>query len=263
MKPNGLEVARKAVEIWNNGNGPTYNQMDCQAFVEECINQCGGSMEYAGSNDMARNAIVWMGTLDNALFEGKLVPGAGLLIHEDDESGLPDRYRGDGLGDFSHVGLYVGDELAIKDKKTKTSLFKRICNVIHSGATFGRVSGSTLQNGWTHVVWFKDVDYGEEVTPGISLGASVSDEYSAAYDEEGFETDNAPEEGTYEVIPATVYAENGKPVKIRSKPSTNSDLYWTREVGTQVEVLERGNTWCKVRSRSRVGYMMTKFLIFG
>lgn len=257
-KPTGLEVAQTAIDIWKTRT--SYDQMDCQAFIEASVNHAGGSMAYAGSNDMARNAIVWMGTIENAEAEGKLVPGAGLMIHEDDESGLPAQYQGDGLGDFSHVGLYIGDDLAIKDY-AKGAIFKRTCNAIHSSSSMGRVAGTTLQNGWTHVVWFKDIDYGEEVTPGVTLGVGL-ETTDPAYDEDGNETEEAPEEGTYEVIPATVYAQNGKPVKIRSKPDVSSDLYWTREVGTVLEVLDKGKTWCKVRSRSRVGYMMTKFLRF-
>ena len=257
-KPTNLEVAQNAVSIWKEGH--TYADMDCQDFVEEAVQRAGGTMEYSGSNDMARNAIVWMGTIENAEAEGKLVPGAGLMIHEDDESGLPAKYQGDGLGDFSHVGLYIGDDLAIKDY-AKGAIFKRTCNAIHSSSSIGRVAGTTLQNGWTHVVWFKDIDYGEEVTPGVTLGVGL-ETTDPAYDEDGNETEDAPEEGTYDVIPATVYADNGKPVKIRAKPSTNCDLYWTREVGTELEVLEKGETWCKVRSRSRIGYMMTKFLQF-
>lgn len=258
-KPTGLEVAQTAIDIWKTR--PSYDQMDCQAFIEASVYHAGGSMAYAGSNDMARNAIAWMGTLDNAIADGKLVPGAGMMIHEDDESNLPAKYQGDGLGDFSHVGLYIGDELAVKDY-AKGAILRRTCNVIHSSSSMGRVAGSTLQNGWTHVVWFKEIDYGVEVTPGVTLGATVDANVTPAYDDDGNETENAPQEGTYDVTPATVYSENGKPVKIRSKPNVSSDLYWTREVGTILEVLDKGETWCKVRSRSRVGYMMTKFLRF-
>ena len=60
------------------------------------------------TNDMARRA-AWLGTLDEARAQGRLVPGAGLLIREETEANLPARYAGDGLGDFSHVGLYVGE----------------------------------------------------------------------------------------------------------------------------------------------------------
>lgn len=260
MSPTNMEVANKAIEIWGT-EYPSYAEMDCQKFVEESVNRCGGNMDYRGSNDMARNGIVWMGTIENARAQGKLVPGAGLMIHEDDESGLPARYKGDGLGDFNHVGFYLGDELAIEDFP-KGGIFRRKCDAIHSSQSMGRVAGSTLQNGWTHVVWFKDIHYGEDVMPGVTLGVDLSPDFYEPYDKEGLETENAPEAGTYDVILATVYSDNGKPVALRAKPSTTCTLYWARDVGTEVEVLEKGATWCKVRSRSRVGYMMTKFLRF-
>ena len=84
-KPTGAMVAAKAVAAVSEGH--TYAEMDCQALVEYCVNQCGGKMAYAGSNDMARN-VAYLATLENAKAEGKLVPGAGLLIHNEDESDL-------------------------------------------------------------------------------------------------------------------------------------------------------------------------------
>lgn len=238
-----------------------YSVIDCQAFVEACVNDSGGNMSYAGSNDMARNGVVWLGTLDNAIAEGKLVPGAGVMIHEDNEDDLPKQYKGDGLGDFNHVGIYLGDEYSVEDyAKGKTS--KRVCNVAHSSSSMTRVSGSTIRNGWTHVVWFKDIDYGVDVVPGVTIGATISDSNDQIYDVMDNETVDTPEIEQLDSVQAIVYAVNGKPVKLREKPSTNSNLYWEREVGTVLEVLEKGDTWCKVKSRSRVGYMMTKFLQF-
>ncbi len=259
MKPSGALVAQKAVEIWTRR--PTYKQMDCQAFVEQAVKDAGGRMDYAGSNDMARNAVCWTGTIENAKIAGKLVPGAGLLIHEDDESGLPAKYRGDGLGDFSHVGLYLGDEYAVSDKP-KGSIINKKCDCVHSSSSMGRVAGTTLKNGWTHVVWFKEIDYGVEAKPGVELGYGLEENPAKPYDDEGFENEDAPAENSYESEPAVVFAENGKPVKLRKRPSTSCSTYWNRNVGTAVEVLEHGDNWCKVRSRSRVGYMMTKFLMF-
>ena len=106
------------------------------------------------------------GTLDEARAQGRLVPGAGLLIREATEANLPARYAGDGLGDFSHVGLYVGENaLTDTDKNGR----RRACDVVHSSATMGRVAGSTLQNGWTHALWFSEIDYA--VTAGAGAGA--------------------------------------------------------------------------------------------
>lgn len=106
MKPTGESIATAAVQAV--GVGYTYDEMDCQAFIEHCARQAGGSMDYSGSNDMSRRA-AWLGTLAQARAQGRLVPGAGVLIREETEANLPARYAGDGLGDFSHVGLYVGE----------------------------------------------------------------------------------------------------------------------------------------------------------
>lgn len=163
MKPTANQVARAATLAAHVGY--TYDELDCQAFVEHCVRQAGGRMDYLGTNDMARRA-AWLGTLDEARAQGRLVPGAGLLIREATEANLPARYAGDGLGDFSHVGLYVGENaLTDTDKNGR----RRACDVVHSSATMGRVAGSTLQNGWTHALWFSEIDYA--VTAGTGAGA--------------------------------------------------------------------------------------------
>lgn len=164
MKPTGNQVARAATLAAHVGY--TYDELDCQAFVEHCVRQAGGRMDYLGTNDMARRA-AWLGTLDEARAQGRLVPGAGLLIREATEANLPARYAGDGLGDFSHVGLYVGENaLTDTDKNGR----RRACDVVHSSATMGRVAGSTLQNGWTHALWFSEIDYA--VTAGAGVGGT-------------------------------------------------------------------------------------------
>lgn len=164
MKPTANQVAQAATLAAHVGY--TYDELDCQAFVEHCVRQAGGRMDYLGTNDMARRA-AWLGTLDEARAQGRLVPGAGLLIREATEANLPARYAGDGLGDFSHVGLYVGENaLTDTDKNGR----RRACDVVHSSATMGRVAGSTLQNGWTHALWFSEIDYA--VTAGAGAGGT-------------------------------------------------------------------------------------------
>ena len=62
----------------------------------------------------------------------------------------------------------------------------------------------------------------------------------------------------------TVWADNGKPVKLRAKPSTNCGVYDDVPVGAVVTLVEYGETWCKVNYGTRKGwYMMTKFLGVG
>ena len=258
MKPTGKSVAAAAVQ--SVGVGYTYDEMDCQAFIEHCVKQAGGSMDYSGSNDMARKA-VWMGTLENAKAAGKLVPGAGMLIHEDTESNLPAKYRGDGLGDFSHVGLYVGeDALTDTDKNGQ----KRSCNVVHSSSSMGRVAGSTLKNGWTHVMWFSEIDYGADVQPGVEIGAEISQETTVdANGAEGGLTAGTPAASAERY--ATVVSPDGNPVKLRKSASQKEPVYWKVNNGARVLVERERDGWSLVTAictdgYTRRAYMMSQFL---
>lgn len=258
MKPTGESVAAAAVQAV--GVGYTYDEMDCQAFVEHCVKQAGGSMDYNGSNDMARNA-VWLGTLENAKAAGKLVTGAGILIHEDTEANLPAKYRGDGLGDFSHVGLYVGENaLTDTDKNGQ----KRSCDVVHSSKTMGRVAGSTLKNGWTHVMWFPEIDYGEDVQPGVDIGAEISQDTTVddTGDVDGL-TAGTPAASAERY--ATVTSPDGNPVKLRKTASQKEPVYWLVNNGARVLVEREKDGWALVTAictdgYTRRAYMMSQFL---
>ena len=264
MRPTGKSVAAAAVQAV--GVGYTYDEMDCQAFVEHCVKQAGGRMDYRGSNDMARHA-VWLGTLENAQAEGMLRPGALLFIHEEDENALPARYAGDGLGDFSHVGLYVGaDALSDTDKSGR----RRSCDVVHSSATMGRVAGSTLQNGWTHVGWACEIDYGEEAAPGVELGAGIDQGVVGGSAASGGAaavgddlTAGAPAAGTERY--AVVASPDGGPVKLRRSASRDEPLYWLVNAGARVRVECERDGWALIRAictdgHTRRAYMMAQYL---
>ena len=150
-KPTGEAVVQAAIRLVDR----SYDEMDCQGMIEEAVRKAGGSMSYSGSNAMAR-AVSGLTTLKEAKKAG-LRPGMALFIHEDGGD-YPTKYHADGLGNFSHVGLYAGEDALIDtDKYGKP----RSCNVVHSSATMGRVAGSTLQNGWTHAGYFREIEYGD------------------------------------------------------------------------------------------------------
>lgn len=241
MKPTANQVARAATAAAHVGY--TYEEMDCQAFIEHCVRQAGGSMDYRGSNDMARGA-AWLGTLSQARAQGRLVPGAGVLIREETEENLPARYAGDGLGDFSHVGLYVGEgALTDTDKNGRM----RSCDVAHSSATMGRVAGSTLQSGWTHVLWFPEIDYGASGGAGT---AAAGDGLTAGASPARF---------------ATVVSPDGNPVKLRKSASREETLYWLVGAGARVEVERTRDGWSLIRAlctdgRTRRAWMMDRYL---
>lgn len=151
-KPTGAQVAAQALQYAQEKR--SYQEMDCQAMIEAAVRACGGKMDYTGSNAMAR-AVTGLMPLSEAKKAGLQV-GMALFIHEDGGS-YPAKYHADGLGNFSHVGLYAGENaLTDVDKKGR----ERACNVVHSSASMGRVAGSTLANGWTHAGYFKEIDYG-------------------------------------------------------------------------------------------------------
>ena len=68
-----------------------YSKMDCQAFVEEVLADCGvrnsngKRYNWKGSNDMWRNALKWRGTIKDALDKfGHIPDGAWLFIIKND-----------------------------------------------------------------------------------------------------------------------------------------------------------------------------------
>ena len=256
MKPTANQVARAATLAAHVGY--TYDELDCQAFVEHCVRQAGGAMDYLGTNDMARRA-AWMGTLAAARAQGHLVPGAGLLIREETDANLPARYAGDGLGDFSHVGLYVGpDALTDTDKNGSA----RSCDVVHSSATMGRVAGSTMANGWTHVMWFSEIDYGNEAGLGVDHGADSDDVADGMDISDGL---TAGTSATSVKRYAVVVSPDGGPVKLRKSASKDESLYWHVNPDARVQVEHERDGWALIRAictdgHTRRAYMMSKFL---
>ena len=138
-KPTGAQVVAQALQYAQEKR--SYQEMDCQAMIEAAVRACGGKMDYAGSNAMAR-AVTGLMPLSEAKKAGLQV-GMALFIHEDGGS-YPAKY---------HAGE---NALTDVDKKGR----ERACNVVHSSASMGRVAGSTLANGWTHAGYFKEIDYG-------------------------------------------------------------------------------------------------------
>lgn len=284
MKPRAVQLARAAVQAV--GVGYTYDEMDCQAFIEHCARQAGGAMDYLGTNDMARRA-AWLGTLSQAQAEGRLVPGAGLLIREETEENLPARYASGGLGDFSHAGLYVGPDALTDTDKTGRM---RSCDAVHSSATRGRVAGSTLQNGWTHVLWFPEIDYGASggtgnaaagagttVTgttgttgaPGTGAGANTTTGGTPGAGATGAPGITTPTPtltaGTVPTVYATVVSPDGGPVKLRRSASAEETLYWLVGAGARVLVERTEGAWSLITAictdgHTRRAWMMDRYL---
>ena len=147
--------------------GTSYSQMDCQAFVEQCLRDCGLDRNLAGSNawfrEVMKNGAIM--TPEECVRElGKVPAGAFLFILNQDGK-EPAKYRPDGLGNASHIGLCTG----------------RGEGAIHSSVSRGCVAeskfkGKTISGGWNRVgLWnWVSYDYGSgKQTPREPAAASA------------------------------------------------------------------------------------------
>lgn len=107
--------------------GVPYSKLDCQAFVEEVLKDCGvrkpdgTSYNWKGSNSMWRNALKWKGTIADCMTEFGCIPiGAWVFIVKHD-GGEKDRGYNDNEGNASHVGIYCSNSSEPVRDSTKTS----------------------------------------------------------------------------------------------------------------------------------------------
>lgn len=216
---------------------PTYEEGHDGSDGEcDCIGMCRGGLIRGGATDVtnmkgtnlaARKTIVDLQELQSSaqLMIGDVV----LKVRDKDDPNmpLPNRYRKGGYDYDPKWG-----ETNFTHIGTVTSVYPLV--ITHMTTPSAKKDSSI--KGWSY--------FGE--LPWV--------EYKAAPE--------PPPEPDPEIITAIVYAENGKPVKMRAKPSTKCKLYWEVPVGSRVIVDSRGEEWSKITWNDMEGYMMTKFLQF-
>jgi len=260
--------------------GRSYEEMDCQAFVEKCMADVGYLRDLGGSNSWYRECLKngWTGTPEECTKEFGSVPkGALLFILEPVSASTPAKFRNDGIGDATHMGIVTG----------------RNEGAIHSSSSRGCVAtskfkGKTIPNGgWNRVGLLNAFDYGITVNwvlDHIGLGGTAQQGTAEQGDgrNEGtvppvpcsagteglsptflYPTSQQPtkEETTMNVI---IHADNGGSVKLRqsSDPKRSGYSIWEEiPSGTKAEVLQSGENWSRIRVGSRTGWMMSKFLV--
>ena len=202
--------------------GVPYSKLDCQAFVEACLKDIGISKNLPGSNAWYRT-MTWTGTPEECRASfGKIPVGAFLFILAQD-GGEPDKYKSDGIGNASHIGIYTGTGKG----------------AWHSSASVGMVceskfNGKSIKGGWNRIGLWDALNY--------DLGSIQ------------------PANGGNKMT-AKVWADNGGTVNMRTGSSAESGLITRVPIGAVVTVLESGVTWSKITYENWTGYMMTKFLM--
>lgn len=226
--------------------GRSYEEMDCQAFVEKCMSDCGLRMDLGGSNSWYREVMRngWTGTPEECVrVFGQIPKGALLFILEKVGLKTPEKFRHDGIGDATHIGIKTG----------------RGEGAIHSSYSRGCVAESKFKDktipdgGWNRVGLYDRFDYGKSVNwllEHIGIGEAPQTE--------------TKKEG--KSMNATVTApKSGQTVNLRKKP--DGDLVERIPDGTEAELTGRtktgrnGEEWAEVTAAGKTGWMMAKFLI--
>lgn len=110
--------------------------VDCSGAFVYAMNRHGMSI-YHGSNTIWRAYLTEKGAIDGE-------PPLGAAVFKNRASGRePEKYRGDGIGDMYHIGLYAGDGVVLEARSPEA----------------GFVEGE-IGRGWTHWGLVKGIDYG-------------------------------------------------------------------------------------------------------
>lgn len=194
--------------------------MDCQKFVEKCLEAVGVKMDLAGSNAWYR-AMGWIGTPEECrnLF-GRIPDGAFLFILKQDGGEVKRGYT-DGIGNASHIGIYTGS---------------RGKGAIHSSESVGMVcesvfSGKSIRGGWNRVgLWMDGLDYGTGGGGGKTVTTMIT------------------------------WADNDKPINMRVRKSTGAQLAGQIPQGEIIEAEDNGDGWSWVHWNGKAGYVLSRFL---
>lgn len=110
-----------------------YADADCQAFCEIVLkdigvrDSSGKPYNWKGSNDIARNACSWIGTKEDCIKQfGEIPLGSWAFIWENKTGKEKERGYYDNKGNYSHIGIYVGQNIVRDSTRYKDSSGKTV-----------------------------------------------------------------------------------------------------------------------------------------
>ena len=223
--------------------GTPYSKIDCQAFVEACLKDAGNSTNLAGSNAWYRECMKhgWVGTPEECIKKYGVIPKGAFLFILKPSGNEPERYKGDGIGNASHIGLYTGEtgkemvEQAKVDGIVDAERDNFGNGAMHSSSSRGCVctskfAGKAINGGWNRVGLWDQVDYGTKEEGGDTVQVTY----------------------TAEVIDGAL--------NLRKSKSTNAERIAQIPEGATVLVTEEDGDWSRVTYRGMEGYVMNKYL---
>ena len=205
--------------------GRAYSEMDCQKFVEKCMADVGLRVDLAGANAWYRK-MSWTGSPEECVKRFGCVPKGALLFILEKDGKEPAKYRGDGKGNASHIGIKTG----------------RGEGAIHSSSSRGCVAVSKFKDrtigngGWNRVGLWERFTYRSAVDRRIQQDGDVGGETSGT-------VLSFHESETARAVPlfhsGVVFAESGNTVNLRK--AKGGALVDRISIGTEIEILSYGN----------------------
>lgn len=126
------EIYRTGKQYAEQAKNEKYNKLkyenaDCQAFCELVLKDLGIRQStgviynWKGSNDIARNACSWIGTKEECMQEFGYIPVGAWAFIWDNTGNEKKRGYYDNKGNYSHIGIYIGDDVVRDSTKIKNS----------------------------------------------------------------------------------------------------------------------------------------------
>lgn len=229
----GKELALSAQALV--GIGGTYQQADCQGFVERAFHRIGMRCNYRGSNDMIRNLAYNVQQIDNNIPIGALV----FWVRRNGKE--PERYKVGGSAyrqefdgwNASHVGIYIGDG-----------------KVAESGLSIGHwVITDIKQRKATHYGLAKGINYANfdnKTDSSINIPKQAN---------------NAKKDINIDTEYAIVATATGT-LNIRKLPDINSAILTRLRKWQLIKIQEYNPEWVRVYDIDGLllGYAMSKFI---
>lgn len=205
--------------------GTPYSEMDCQAFVERCLADCGIRKDLAGSNAWYRfvQENGWVGTPEQCKQRFGIIPVGAFLFILNTDGREPDKYKPDGVGNASHIGIYTASGAgAINSSRSR------------GGVCESNFKGKSIRGGWNRVGLWRVISYGANVDRILNGGESMEVTYQA------------------KVV--------GGGLNLRESASSNADRICQIPDGTVVTVTEENGQWGKTSYNGKTGWVMLKYL---
>lgn len=145
LRGENMVTSQQYVEQARTGDylGIPYTDLDCQAFVEKVLADCGLRYDWRGSNDMWRNGVTERHLIENI---GDVPAGAWLFTIKDDGGEIERGYHDD-MKNAAHVGIYLGNGDVIHSTKTSKT----------NGVQMDKITSKR----WTHWAKCKYINFGE------------------------------------------------------------------------------------------------------